>query len=94
MRYPGGNGRRLYGVAMPAKLIKREPVYSNRVMRRLDKERPKYSEAVKSISAFIDTRFEGALANDVFEVLVGQLDAACKEASLMQLFDDPPGYDR
>lgn len=57
---------------MPVKLIKRAG-WSEAVAKRLDRARPKYSEAVKSLAAFARTQ-------SVFELLVSRLDAACNEA--------------
>jgi hypothetical protein len=65
---------------MAVKLLKRSG-WSQAVRKRLDPQRPKYSEAVKSLAAH-------APDISIFEVWVAHLDAAYKEASLMQLFDD------
>lgn len=66
---------------MSAKLVKRSG-WSESVRKRLDPARPKYSNAVKSLAAH-------APGISIFEVWVAHLDDACKEASLMQLFDEP-----
>lgn len=44
---------------------------------RIDTERPKYSDAVKSIAAFCD---KNAMTKSCFEVLVSKLDDAVAEA--------------
>jgi hypothetical protein len=56
---------------MAAKLIKRGG-YSDCVRVKLDIDRPKYNEAVKSIAAFAPNERK-------FNVLVSHLDAACEE---------------
>lgn len=59
------------GYVKSVKLVARG--YSKRVAERLDPARPKYSEAVKSLSAFVSDHV-------AFTVLVNHLDAACAEA--------------
>jgi hypothetical protein len=51
--------------------------YSTHVTERLDPERPKYSEAVKSIAAFCD---KNAMTRACFQTLVSHLDNAVAEA--------------
>ncbi len=61
----------------PRRIVKL-PGYSACVRGRLDPDRPKYSEAVKSLAAF-------APDERLFLVLVGHLDAACVEARTARL---------
>lgn len=70
------------GYHKAVKLVKRSG-WSDCVRKRLDPARPKYSNAVKSLAAH-------APGVSIFEVWVAHLDDACKEASLMQLFDEEP----
>lgn len=51
--------------------------YSPHVRERFDPERPKYTEAVKSIAAFCD---KNNMTKLCFQVLVSHLDNACAEA--------------
>lgn len=72
-RSAGGDPYRDHcGVSMPVRRIQQG--YSDRVRRRLKDDRPKWNAAVKSLSAFVDGD------NELFEVLVGHLNAVCDEA--------------
>jgi hypothetical protein len=63
--------------------------YSEHVTERLDPQRPKYSEAVKSIAAFCDKVMTDP--KTVFEVLVSHLDDAVAEAVVRGRMMPHPG---
>jgi hypothetical protein len=62
---------------MTVRLVRRGNGHSPHVTERLDPERPKYSEAVKSIAAFCD---KNNMTRLCFQVLVSHLDNAVTEA--------------
>jgi hypothetical protein len=72
---------------MTVRLIKRAPRYSPAVKQRLDLNRPKYNEAVKSLAAFAPDERK-------FSVLVSHLDAACTEARGRYIAVKPGTYMR